>query len=195
VFSVEKPMSGLTFRLMTLAMMLEDLFRPIADRRAQTFGIKPGMIVVDYGCGPGRYTIIFSRLVGDTGKVYGIDIVPLAIKTVREKVEKLGLRNVEAILAYGYDSGLPDHAADLVVALDMFFGVPDPLAFLGEVHRITKPTGRLILDDGHERRSTTKKKLDSSKLWETVEENYDHLTLRPICSAFPKPVGDDFGLR
>jgi predicted methyltransferase len=37
------------------------------------------MTDIDHSFGPGRYTIIFSRLVGDTGKIYGVDIVLLAV--------------------------------------------------------------------------------------------------------------------
>ncbi len=180
MWSPDKPMSDLSFRIMALFMKLEDSLGPRVERRVKTFGIEPGMTVVDYGCGPGRYTIFFSGLVGDTGKVYGVDIAPIAVRTVEEKAEKLGLKNVKAVLAHGYDTGLPSSVADRVVALDVFFGIPDPIAFLKEAHRIMKQSGVLILDDGHERRATTKSKLRGSDIWEIVEENKDHLKLRPV---------------
>jgi hypothetical protein len=59
------------FRLMSLIMDVLNFVRPsIYDERVRSFGIKEGMTVVDYGCGPGRYTMRFSKLVGDKGKVY-----------------------------------------------------------------------------------------------------------------------------
>ena len=45
-------MSNLGFRLMSLAFDLVDLVHPYIDRRVTTFGIREGMTVVDYGCGP-----------------------------------------------------------------------------------------------------------------------------------------------
>ena len=44
------------FRLMSLTFDLVDWVRPTIDRRVTTFGIREGMTVVDYGCGPGRPT-------------------------------------------------------------------------------------------------------------------------------------------
>jgi len=39
-----------------------------------------GMTVVDYGCGPGRYSIKFAEIVGNQGLVYAVDIHELAIE-------------------------------------------------------------------------------------------------------------------
>jgi len=84
------------------------LFKPIdflmpdfIDRRVNKFGIREGMTLVDYNCGPGRYTTRFAKLVGEKGKVYAIDIHEIALEIVREKMVKLGLDNVEPILAKG----------------------------------------------------------------------------------------------
>jgi DNA-binding CsgD family transcriptional regulator len=62
----------------------------------------------------------------------------------------------------------------------MFFSVRQPAVFLKELHRITKPEGMLVLDDGHQRRATTKEKLLSSGYWQIVEETRDHLKCKPV---------------
>lgn len=161
-------------------MSARDLLFPYIDKRVKTFGIKKGMTVVDYGCGPGRYTIRFAKLVGDTGKVYAVDIHELAIETVEEKIQKQNVTNVEPILAKGYDSRLPDHVADRVTALDMFFAIPEPTTFLKELHRITKPDGVLIIDDGHQPRKNTKEKILASNCWQIVKETPDHIECKPL---------------
>ena len=161
-------------------MSVEDFLHPRIESRVTTFGITSGMTVVDYGCGPGRYTIRFSKLVGDSGKVYAVDIHELGITAVQRKIEKHNLRNIEPVLATGYHSGLPDHVADRVTAIDMFFLVPEPATFLQEIHRITKKNGLLIIDDGHQSRNTTKEKIFSSDRWEIMEETPDHLKCRPL---------------
>lgn len=54
------PASG--FRMMGLVMKFMEWVHPQAENRANTFGIKEGMTVVDYGCGPGCYTLPFAKL-------------------------------------------------------------------------------------------------------------------------------------
>jgi len=165
---------------MTIIMNAEDILYPRIDKRTKTFGITEGMTVVDYGCGPGRYTTRFSKLTGEKGRVYAVDIHELAIEAVKKKIEKYKLRNIKPVLAVGYNSGLPEHIADRVTAIDMFFAVPEPTTFLKEIHRITKKDGLLIIDDGHQSRKKTKEKILSSGLWEIIEETSDHLKCRPL---------------
>ncbi len=175
----EERMSNVDYRLMVFTMDLIDFFFSHIEKRVARFGIQPGMTVVDYGCGPGRYTIFYSRLAGRSGKVYAVDIHEMAIELVWEKMEKYGLDNVEPVLAKGYNSGLPDGVADMVTAIDMFFAIHDQKAFLAELKRITKPTGRLVIDDGHQPRSATKEQIAEAGGWVIVEETKDHLTCKP----------------
>lgn len=168
-------MSDLAFKLMNIAFVIVDVIYPTVDRRIPGFGIHQGMTVVDYGCGPGRYTMRFARVVGETGKVYAVDVHELAIQSVRQKITKYNLSNVEPVLAQGYDSGLPTGVADVVCAIDMFFSVHDPNAFLKELSRITKTTGFLVIDDGHQSRRTTKEKIKASGYWRIQQETSDHL--------------------
>jgi ubiquinone/menaquinone biosynthesis C-methylase UbiE len=172
-------MSDTEYRLMIFIMNVVDVLFSHIEKRVARFGIQPGMTVVDYGCGPGRYTVHYSRLAGRQGKVYAVDIHTIAITLVRKKMERFGLDNVEPVLASGYDSGLPDHVADMVTAIDMFFAIHDQKAFLAELKRIAKPDGILILDDGHQPRSATKAQLAAAGSWAIVEETKDHLTCKP----------------
>lgn len=176
----DERMSDTDYRLMVFTMNVIDFFFSHIDKRVTRFGIHPGMTVVDYGCGPGRYTIFYSRLAGRQGKVYAVDIHEMAIDLVREKMEKYGLDNVEPVMAKGYSSGLPDGVADVVTAIDMFFAVRNQKAFLAELKRIAKPTGMLVIDDGHQPRSATKEQIAEAGSWIIVEETKDHLTCKPV---------------
>lgn len=175
-------MSDIAFRLMSIAFNAVDFLHPYIDKRVTTFGIRQGMTVVDYGCGPGRYTIHFSRLVGETGKVYAVDIHELAIEAVKRKIARYQLQNVVPILASGYHSTIPDHMADVVCALDMFFAIQRPTEFLEELNRITRQDGVLIIDDGHQPRERTRKNILESGYWVIWEETRDHLKCRPSLS-------------
>lgn len=172
-------MSDTSFRMMQAFMAIIDFFFPYIKKRIRGFDIKEGMAVVDYGCGPGRYAVRFAELVGEEGKVYAVDIHELAVEAVKKKIEKHNLRNIEPALAEGYNSGLPDNIADVVCALDMFFGIKNPTEFLVELKRITKSDGVLVIDQGHQPRSVAKEKILSSGCWDIVEESKDHMKCRP----------------
>jgi ubiquinone/menaquinone biosynthesis C-methylase UbiE len=173
-------MSDLSFRMMTATFAVLDLFHPTVARRAHTFGVREGMAVVDYGCGPGRYTVEFAGLVGPAGKVYAVDVQKLAVETTCRRAERRGLANVVPAVARGYDCGLPDAVADMIFALDMFFSVREPALFLRELRRICKPDGVLVIDDGHQPRSATLQKLQGSGAWRIESESHDHLVCRPV---------------
>jgi ubiquinone/menaquinone biosynthesis C-methylase UbiE len=171
-------MSNASFRMMMLLFDIIDFFYPHVARRAKRFGMTEGMTVVDYGCGPGRYTVNFAALVGERGKVYALDIHDLAVETVKKRIAKRNLTNVQPILIEGYNSTLPDETADVVCAIDMFFIIKSPLEFLAEIKRIVKRNGILVIDDGHQPRSVTKQKILDSGLWDIFEETSDHLKCR-----------------
>lgn len=172
-------MPDFAFRMMSTVMAVEDWLFPHLDQRIAGFGIREGATIVDYGCGPGRYTVRFSKLVGEKGKVYAVDVQALAFQYVKQKMEAQGLKNIIPVLPDGYRTDIPDHSADMAFALDMFFGVSDPVSLLAELHRIVEPEGVLILDDGHQSRERTLEKLGWSGKWEIVEASRDHLRCIP----------------
>ncbi|HDR72851.1 MAG TPA: class I SAM-dependent methyltransferase [Methanoculleus sp.] len=171
--------SGIAFRLMAAMFRLRDTIRP-PEAMLTPMGIEEGMAVVDYGCGPGSYLHAASARAGDHGRIYAVDINELAIAAVSRRIEREGLGNVTAVLAHGYDSGLPDGTADLVYALDMVHQVDNPRAFLTELRRIAKPDGTLIIDDGHLPRETTRSLIERSPAWVIVEETAAFLRCRPV---------------
>lgn len=175
-------MSDNSFKFMNFTFKLMDFIYPYVKKRSKTFGISEGMTVIDYGCGPGRYTTEFAKIVGEKGKVYAADIHEMAIAEVKKKIIKMNLNNVETVLVKGYNSPLPDQTADIICALDMFFIIKEPTEFLKELNRLTKDDGILIIDDGHQKRSKTKEKILKSGLWTIYKENKDHLSCRPVKS-------------
>jgi len=173
-----------SFRFMAFSMRIHDFIHPFIEKRIRQFGITRGITVVDYGCGPGRYTTKLADFVGNTGKVYALDIHKLAINTVKKKIKKYNLKNIEPILIDGYDSTLPDDTADVVCAIDMFPGVKKPTDLLKEIRRITKKDGILIIDGWHETGnyqppSSVIPKILDSDIWDIIEETSDHLKCKP----------------
>jgi len=166
---LKKKQSDFEFKIMQGFMSLADTLRPHVPARAESFGVAPGMTVADYGCGPGRYTVEFARLVWAEGKVYAVDLLPIALRETEKRLKKFGFDNVELKLARGYDSQIPTGAADMVCAVDMFHHV-DPIPFLKEVHRIAKADGVLVISGGHQSRASIKQAVAASGLWVLTEE-------------------------
>lgn len=167
-------MPNIAFRAMSFLFKIRDLFYPF-EKRLRTFGIRAGSTVIDYGCGPGSYLRTASQLVGEEGRVYAVDVHELAIESVKRMVRKYDMRNVVPVLVNGYTCHIEDHVADLIYAVDMFHMIKDSGPFLRELHRLLKPDGTLIIDDGHQPREDTKRKIINSKLWTIVQETKDHL--------------------
>jgi len=167
------------FHLMTLVMKLMDGIGNHAGKTFSELGVEKGQTVVDYGCGPARYVRLASEAVGSQGLVYAVDIHPVALRKAGRVVKRFHLENVMVTRAEGYDSGIADHTADLVYALDIFHMVENPAAFLGELRRIAKPEGALIIQDGHQTRSETLDKIKASGCWIVDRMTKNHVSCRP----------------
>jgi ubiquinone/menaquinone biosynthesis C-methylase UbiE len=144
---MDKPMSNFDFQFMSVGYKIRDFFLPRKNILKEV-GIKPGFHVLDYGCGPGSYIIPLAELVGESGKIYALDIHPLAIQKVQYIASKKQLKNVEAILS-DCQTGLPDNTLDVVLLYDAFHHLSDPDMVLKELHRVLKPDGILSLSDHH----------------------------------------------
>jgi len=110
----------------------------------------------------------------------------MAVTMVMDLAAREGLANVPATLAHGYDSGLGDATADLVYGLDMFNMIQDPQAFLAELHRITRPGGVLVIDDGHQPRAVTLEKILRAKGWTIEKETEAFLRCRRTDDPSPR---------
>jgi len=144
---MDKVESNLGFRLMAFSYKFRDLRLPRVNI-LKDVGIKPGFHVLDYGCGPGSYIIPLAELVGKSGKIYALDIHPLAIQKVHDIASKRQLANVETILS-DCKTGLLDNSLDVVLLYDAFHDLSDPGGVLEELHRVLKPNGVLSFSDHH----------------------------------------------
>ncbi len=140
-------MPSLAFNLMSYMFKLRDLLRP-RDEILKEAEIEPGFRVLDYGCGPGGYVGGAAGLVGESGKVYALDLHPLALRRVRELARKRELANVETIHS-DCQTGLPDDSINVILLYDIFHMLSRPQDILAELHRVSSPDGTLSFMDPH----------------------------------------------
>ena len=109
-------------------------------------GLKPGQRVLEVGCGPGFFTIPAAKMVGESGSICALDISPVAVKHVKQKIVAEGVTNVKVIVADAAKTGLPDQNFDL----SFVFGLAHPIGNMGkiwaELHRLLKPGGILSVE-------------------------------------------------
>jgi ubiquinone/menaquinone biosynthesis C-methylase UbiE len=134
------------FKMMSLVHeTLYGLFRdPYAALNAA--GLEPGQKVLEVGCGPGFFTIPAARIVGEEGSVTALDISPLAVERVQQKIEKEGATNVGTVLADAAHTGLPDQSFDVIFVFGLAHPVGDMQDILNELHRLLKPAGILSIE-------------------------------------------------
>ena len=85
---------------------------------------------------------------GKSGRIYALDIHPLAIQMVQNIAAKKQLANVETICS-DCKTGLPDNSLDVVLLYDILHALSDPDKVLEELRRVLKPSGILSLSDHH----------------------------------------------
>jgi len=109
--------------------------------------IKSGDTVIDLGSGAGNDAFIARRIVGETGRVIGIDFTDKMIEKARANVEKLGFNNVEFREGDIEHMPVTANTADVVVSNCVLNLVPNKYNVLKEVYRVLKPGGHFSISD------------------------------------------------
>ena len=110
-------------------------------------GIKKGDTVVDLGSGAGNDVFIARSIVGEEGKVIGIDMTEEMIKKANDNNKKLGYKNVEFRLGDIEDIPIAENIVDVVVSNCVLNLVPDKVKAFSEVYRILKPGAHFCISD------------------------------------------------
>jgi FkbM family methyltransferase len=80
--------------------------------------LKLGSTFIDVGCGYGFFALPAARLVGEKGRVYGLDVDAEAIEKLREAATKENLENLALKVGNAEETILCERCADVV-----FFGI------------------------------------------------------------------------
>jgi ubiquinone/menaquinone biosynthesis C-methylase UbiE len=121
------------------------------DDVMKALALRPGEVVADIGAGSGYFTVRFARAVGETGRVYAVDISSDMIRHLNRRIRDAGIRNVVTILSDPDDPLLPDASVDRFVIVDTWHHIEDQGEYLGLLKRMLKPGGQVVHIDFQKR--------------------------------------------
>ena len=122
--------------------MLESLRRNTAQASAAYLlpYLRPGLRVLDFGCGPGTISVGLARAVAP-GELHGVDMEASQIELARSVAMAGGQDNVTFHVADVTDMPFEDGYFDVAHCHNVLMHIPDTAAVLAEVKRVLKPGG------------------------------------------------------
>ena len=109
--------------------------------------LEPGDQVADLGSGGGYFTFPMAEAVGESGRVYAVDVEESLLAYIAKEAEKRGLPQIETVLAPEDGLGLPDASVDLIFLSNVFHHLPDPTDYFRRARPILRSGGRIAVID------------------------------------------------
>lgn len=114
-------------------------------------GVREAQTVLDYGCGPGTFTIPCARIIGQRGRVYAFEVRARLLERVKERAKQAVLNNIIPVLSDNSKLAieLPDKNVDVILVYDVMHEIKDQRGLLQELHRVLKGDGILSVFPMH----------------------------------------------
>lgn len=110
-------------------------------------GIMPGDSVLDLGSGAGNDCFVARSIVGENGRVTGLDFTDEMLEKAKKNNEKMGYSNVEFIKGDIESMPLADAGFDVVISNCVLNLVPDKQKAFAEIHRVLRDSGHFCVSD------------------------------------------------
>jgi SAM-dependent methyltransferase len=122
------------------AEVAEGRIQPLYERVLERLDLRPGMRLLDAGCGAGLFAELAAQ---DGADVIGLDAAPGLVEYARRRrpAARYVVNDIEH-MPYG------DGAFDVVTAFNSVLYAADPRHALGEIARVTAPSGRAVVTVG-----------------------------------------------
>lgn len=124
-----------------------------------------GSTVLDLGCGAGVDVCVAALLVGESGKVIGVDITPLMVQTARRHANDAGLNNVEVVEAGLEALPFEDESVDIIISNGAINLTPSKEKVFSEAFRVLRRGGKLYFADMIKRSDVKTSTCSSQDSW------------------------------
>lgn len=108
-------------------------------------GLHEGDIMADIGCGIGYFSIPASKIVGDSGKIFAMDILQEMLQDVEIKVKENNISNIETVLTEENDLKLEDGKITIAFISNVLHEANEKESFLNDIRSILSPKGRIAI--------------------------------------------------
>lgn len=115
------------------------------DDIARELGAVAGARIADVGAGDGYFTTRLATAVGSTGRVYAVDVNPVALERLRGRLERDAIANVEVVESAIDDPRLPAGAIDGALIVNAYHEMTRHREMLAGIARALRPGGRLVI--------------------------------------------------
>ena len=115
------------------------------DETLIKLGLHEGDVMADIGCGIGYFTIPASKIVGDSGNIFAMDISPEMLQDVGIKIKNNNISNIEIILTEENDLKLEDNKITFAFISTVLHEADEKENFLNEIKRIISPKGKIAI--------------------------------------------------
>ncbi len=110
-------------------------------------GVREGSRIAELGSGRGYFIVRLARAVGQTGRVWGVDIAEGEVKQLRLRLEEDEIENVEVVHGDTKDPKLAPASIDGILITDAYHEMTEYQAMLAAARQALKPGGKLVLVD------------------------------------------------
>jgi ubiquinone/menaquinone biosynthesis C-methylase UbiE len=130
-------------RLEMQSAFIRDLTEDVLKRA----GLRPGMRVLDIGCGIGDVALLAGELVGPTGSVLAIDRSAAAVETAERRIARARQYGTIRCTVADLDSFVPDETFDAIIGRLILMYLPDPAGTLRRLAGHLRPGGILAFQE------------------------------------------------
>lgn len=127
--------------------LLHNAYAAGSEALLKRAGLRPGMRVVEFGCGTGNMTCWLAERVGSTGSVVGLDNSRAQLALARRQAAARHLTNATFALADIHAPGLPRGSFDLAYARLLLMHLTDPVAALRAMKALVRPGGLVVCEE------------------------------------------------
>lgn len=120
------------------------------EQNVTQLGLREGMKVADFGAGTGLYAKAASHHVGESGKVYAIEVQKDLVKKLESDTRTWKISNIECIwgnVEKSNGSKLADRSVDAIIMSNVLFQADDKIGLVTEARRVLKTDGQVLLVD------------------------------------------------